>query len=31
MPITALRAHYDGKKICLDEQINLKPNTNLNP
>ncbi len=32
MPITALPAHFDGKRICLDEPfnlINLKPATKM--
>jgi hypothetical protein len=29
MPIITLPAHYDGKKICLDELYSLKPNTKL--
>ena len=29
MPIIALRAHYDGQQICLDEAYNLKPHTRL--
>ncbi len=24
-----LHGHYDGKQILLDEQFDLKPNTNL--
>jgi hypothetical protein len=29
MPIIALAAHFDGKRICLDEPFDLKPNTKL--
>jgi hypothetical protein len=29
MPAIALRAHYDGKQICLDEQFELPPNARL--
>ncbi len=29
MPITALSAHFDGKRICLDEPFNLKPATRM--
>lgn len=29
MPAIALRAHYDGKQICLDEQFDLLPNAQL--
>ncbi len=29
MPIVTLPAHFDGKKICLDEPFPLKPNTKL--
>lgn len=29
MPAIALRAHYDGKHICLDEQFELPPNAQL--
>lgn len=29
MPAIALRAHYDGKHICLDEQFELSPNAQL--
>ncbi len=29
MPTMALRAHYDGKHIVLDEDFELKPNTQL--
>lgn len=29
MPTIALRAHYDGKQIRLDEDYELPPNTQL--
>ena len=29
MPLTALAAHFDGEKICLDESFLLKPNMKL--
>ncbi len=29
MNTTNLRAHYDGKKILLDEPFNLEPDTKL--
>jgi len=29
MPMITLPAHFDGKKICLDESFNLLPNTKL--
>jgi len=29
MPTMALRAHYDGKHIVLDEDFELEPNTQL--
>ena len=29
MPTMALRAHYDGKHIVLDESFELEPNTQL--
>ncbi|MFH1095964.1 MAG: hypothetical protein V1749_00450 [Candidatus Desantisbacteria bacterium] len=29
MPITALPAHFDGERICLDEPFNLKPTTKM--
>jgi hypothetical protein len=29
MPIVALPAHYDGERICLDEEFNLEPNSKL--
>jgi len=29
MPTIALRAHYDGKQILLDEDYELSPNTQL--
>ena len=29
MSYTSLSAHFDGEKICLDEQIKLKPNAKL--
>lgn len=29
MPTMALRAHYDGKHIVLDEDFTLTPNTQL--
>jgi hypothetical protein len=27
MSVITLKAHYDGKRICLDEPIDLAPNT----
>jgi len=29
MPIIALPAHYDGERICLDEEFDLKQDTKL--
>lgn len=29
MPIIALPAHFDGKRICLDESFDLKPGTKM--
>lgn len=29
MPIVTLPAHFDGKRICLDEQFELQPDTKL--
>ncbi len=29
MPLISLPAHFDGKRICLDEKFNLEPNTKL--
>ncbi|MBF0200359.1 MAG: hypothetical protein HQK66_03425 [Desulfamplus sp.] len=29
MMLITLPAHFDGKKICLDEPFNLLPNTKL--
>ncbi len=29
MNAVTLKAHYDGKHICLDEPFSLKPNTHL--
>jgi len=29
MPIIALPAHYDGERICLDEEFELEPNSKL--
>jgi hypothetical protein len=29
MPITALPAHYDGERICLDEPFDLEPDAKL--
>jgi len=29
MPLVALAAHYDGERICLDEDFSLKPDTKL--
>ena len=29
MPMITLPAHFDGKKICLDEQFDLLPNAKL--
>jgi hypothetical protein len=29
VPILALPAHYDGERICLDEEFNLEPNSKL--
>ena len=29
MPIIALSAHYDGERICLDEEFDLEPNSKL--
>ena len=27
MSVIVLKAHYDGKQVCLDEPIDLAPNT----
>jgi hypothetical protein len=27
MSVITLKAHYDGKQVCLDEPIDLAPNT----
>jgi len=27
MSVVTLKAHYDGEKVCLDEPIQLAPNT----
>lgn len=27
MSVVTLKAHYDGKHVCLDEAIDLPPNT----
>ncbi len=29
MPLIALPAHYDGERICLDENYIIKPDTKL--
>ncbi|MCP5054879.1 MAG: hypothetical protein GY940_47375 [bacterium] len=29
MPMITLPAHYDGERICLDEDFDLKPETKL--
>ena len=29
MSVVTVKAHYDGKQICLDEPLPLKPNTPL--
>ncbi len=29
MPLISLPAHFDGKRICLDEKFKLEPNTKL--
>jgi len=29
MPITAIPAHFDGERICLDEPYDLEPNAEL--
>ena len=29
MPTVTLRAHFDGKRILLDEPFDLQPNTSL--
>ena len=29
MPIISLSAHFDGKRICLDEPFSLEPDTKL--
>jgi len=29
MPLIAIAAHYDGERICLDEDYTLKPDTKL--
>ncbi len=29
MPLIALAAHYDGERICLDENFDIKPDTRL--
>ncbi len=30
MPMTAVPAHFDGERICLDEPFDLEPNAKLN-
>ena len=29
MPLIALAAHYDGERVCLDENYQIKPDTKL--
>ena len=29
MPLISLPAHFDGNRICLDENFKLEPNTKL--
>ena len=29
MPMITVSAHFDGKQICLDEPLDLEPNTRL--
>jgi hypothetical protein len=29
MPLITLPAHYDGERICLDEEFELDPNSKL--
>ena len=29
MPMITLPAHYDGERICLDEEFELEPNSKL--
>lgn len=29
MPMITVPAHFDGKQICLDEPLELEPNTRL--
>ncbi|MBM3833856.1 MAG: hypothetical protein FJ403_11415 [Verrucomicrobia bacterium] len=29
MNVVTLKAHYDGEKICLDEPLDIAPNTPL--
>lgn len=29
MSMTTVKAHYDGKNVCLDEEVSLTPNARL--
>jgi hypothetical protein len=29
MSYQTLKGHFDGEKVCIDEPVNLSPNTNL--
>jgi hypothetical protein len=29
MPLMSIPAHYDGVRVCLDEEISLRPNVRL--
>jgi len=29
MPVITLPAHYDGERICLDEEFEMEPNSKL--
>lgn len=29
MPMMSIAAHYDGQRVCLDEEVKLRPQTRL--
>ena len=29
MPLMSIPAHYDGVRVCLDEEVSLRPNVRL--
>ena len=29
MPLLSIPAHYDGARVCLDEEVSLRPNARL--